>query len=410
MSQEIQTRGRTITLITLIVAGESVFFLPFVLARVFRPTLLDLFHVSNTELGLWFSIYGVVAMLSYLLGGPLADRFHARNLMAVALWLTSLGGVLMSLVPSSRIVLFLYAFWGFTTICLFWAAMIRATREWGGREFQGRAFGWLEGGRGAVAALVATLSFLLFAQIRNFPWVILAISAFTFLSGILVWIFIPRKPSEHSVTRTREVIRALKTLSGMRSSWLLTLIILCAYSGYKITDDYSLFAREVLGFSDVDAAGIGTIALWIRALVAIIAGYLADRFQRIGIMVFGFAFSLLGGLLLGLELGRGVATLILLNLGLTAVGIYAVRALYFSVMKEAKIPIGLTGTAVGLVSFAGFAPEIFISPWMGHLLDQNPGASGHADVFLLLAGFSFIGLVAGILFYRSSNIQMEQVV
>jgi hypothetical protein len=47
---------------------------------------------------------------------------------------------------------------------------------------------------------------------------------------------------------------------------------------------------------------------------------------------------------------------------------------------------------------------------MGRLLDQNPGASGHADVFLLLAGFSFIGLVAGILFYRSSNIQIEQVV
>jgi len=105
-----------------------------------------------------------------------------------------------------------------------------------------------------------------------------------------------------------------------------------------------------------------------------------------------------------------VATLILINLGLTAIGIYGVRALYFSVMKEAKIPIGLTGTAVGLVSFAGFAPEIFISPWMGRLLDQNPGASGHADVFLLLAGFSFIGLVAGILFYRSSNIQIEQVV
>jgi len=410
MPREIKTRGKTITLIILIIAGESVFFLPFVMARVFRPTILDLFQVSNTELGLWFSVYGLVAMLSYLLGGPLADRFHARNLMAFALWLTSLGGILMSLVPSSRVVLFLYAFWGFTTICLFWAAMIRATREWGGREFQGRAFGWLEGGRGAVAALVATLSFFLFAQVRNFPWVIMAISAFTFLSGVLVWIFIPRSSSGPNVNRTRDAIIALKSLLRLPNTWLLMIIILCAYSGYKITDDYSLFAREVLGFSEMNAAGIGTIALWIRALVAVLAGYLADRFHRIGIMVFGFAFSLLGGLLLGWELGEGVATLILLNLGLTAIGIYGVRALYFSVMKEAKIPLGLTGTAVGLVSFAGFAPEIFISPWMGHLLDQNPGAGGHADVFLLLAGFSLVGLVAGILFYRSSNIQMEQVV
>jgi MFS family permease len=403
MQLERQSRGKSITLFTLIIAGESIFFLPFVLARVFRPTLLDLFGISNTELGLWFSLYGVVAMVSYLLGGPLADRFPARNLMAIALWLTSVGGLLMSLVPSSTIMLWLYAFWGFTTICLFWAAMIRATREWGGTFFQGRAFGWLEGGRGGVAALLATLSFLLFSQIRNFQWVILATSAITLLSGIMVWVYIPLRSPVRSRRRNREVIRAVYTLLGMRSTWLLTIIILCAYSGYKITDDYSLFARDVLGFSKVNAAGIGTIALWIRALVAILAGYLADRFQRIGVIVVGFALTLAGGLLLGLEIFQGVTALLLMNLALTAAGIYAVRALYFAVMKEAKIPVGLTGTAVGMVSFAGFAPEIFISPWMGHLLDRSPGAAGHADVFMLLSAFALTGLVAGWLFHRTAR-------
>ena len=49
----------------------------------------------------------------------------------------------------------LYAYWGVTTILLFWAAMIRATREWGGASQQGRAFGILDGGRGAVAAGIA---------------------------------------------------------------------------------------------------------------------------------------------------------------------------------------------------------------------------------------------------------------
>jgi MFS family permease len=403
MQLEKRAKGKTITLITLIIAGESIFFLPFVLARVFRPTLLDLFHISNTELGLWFSIYGVVAMVSYLLGGPLADRFPARNLMAYALWLTAAGGVLMSLVPSSRFMLWLYAFWGFTTICLFWAAMIRATREWGGINFQGRAFGWLEGGRGGVAALMATLSFLLFSQVRNLQWVILATSAMTLLSGILVWVFIPRKSPEQAGTRSGEVIRAVFTLLRMRNTWLLAIIILCAYSGYKITDVYSLFARDVLGFSEVNAAGVGSIALWIRALVAVLAGYLADRFRRIGVIVVTFALTLAGGLLLGLEVFQGASTLLLLNLGLTAVGIYGVRALYFAVMQEAKIPVGLTGTAVGIVSFAGFAPEIFISPWMGHLLDRSPGAAGHADVFILLSAFALAGLVAAWLFQRSAR-------
>jgi nitrate/nitrite transporter NarK len=184
---------------------------------------------------------------------------------------------------------------------------------------------------------------------------------------------------------------------------LLTIIILCAYSGYKITDDYSLFAREVLGFSELNAAGIGTIALWIRALVAIMAGILADRFQRVGVILVAFALTLTGGLLIGLQIFQEIAALLLMNLVLTAAGIYAVRALYFSVMKEARIPVGLTGTAVGMVSFAGFAPEIFISPWMGHLLDRSPGAPGHADVFLLLSAFALTGLVASWLFYRSTG-------
>lgn len=403
MSRRSAGKGRTITLVSLIIAGEAIFFLPFVLARVFRPTLLELFQISNTELGLWFSVYGVVAMISYLVGGVLADRFPVRNLMATALWLTSGGGVMMAMVPSNKIMVLIYAFWGFTTICLFWAAMIRATREWGGDRFQGRAFGWLEGGRGGVAAMLATFAVLLFSVAGNFRLVILATSIFTFLSGWMVWMFIPLSLPERSGAPFPVVMQGIKRLVRMRSTWLLTVIVLCAYSGYKITDDFSLFAREVLGFSEISAAGIGTVALWLRALVAILAGYLADRFRRTEVITVSFAITLFGALLIGLGVFDGAAGLLLLNLALTAAGIYGVRALYFAVMKEAGFLPSLTGTAVGIVSFAGFAPEIFISPWMGHLLDRSPGATGHAHVFLLLSVFALVGLVASLFFRKTTR-------
>lgn len=402
MSRRTAGKGRTITLVSLIIAGEAIFFLPFVLARVFRPTLLELFQISNTELGLWFSVYGVVAMISYLVGGILADRFPVRNLMAMALWLTSGGGVLMAMLPSDKIMILIYAFWGFTTICLFWAAMIRATRAWGGDRFQGRAFGWLEGGRGAVAALLATFAVLLFSRVGNFRMVILATSLFTFLSGWMVWMFVPLSLPERSGTPFPVVMKGIKRLVHMRSTWLLTVIVLCAYSGYKITDDFSLFAREVLGFSEISAAGVGTVALWLRALVAILAGYLADRFRRIEVITLSFAFTLLGALLIGLGFFDGAVGLLLLNLALTAAGIYGIRALYFAVMKEAGYSLALTGTAVGIVSFAGFAPEIFISPWMGHILDRSPGATGHAHVFLLLSAFALVGLAASLIFQKTT--------
>ncbi|GAG23162.1 unnamed protein product, partial [marine sediment metagenome] len=93
-------------------AGEAVFFLPFVLPRVFRPTLLDVFHLTNFELGIAFSVYGVVAMLAYFPGGPLADRFSARKLMAFALLATSIGGLVMASIPSLAALKVLYGFWG----------------------------------------------------------------------------------------------------------------------------------------------------------------------------------------------------------------------------------------------------------------------------------------------------------
>lgn len=145
-----------IYLLLLILAGEAVFILPFVLPRIFRPTVLEIFELGNVELGLCFSIYGLVAVPSYLLGGPLADRFPPRKLIAIALWMTALGGILFATYPSFRTLQLLYGYWGFTTIFLFWAPMIKATRVWGGVTSQGKAFGLLDGGRGLTGFLFSS--------------------------------------------------------------------------------------------------------------------------------------------------------------------------------------------------------------------------------------------------------------
>ena len=160
---EMSSSRRAAVLFALICAGEAVFLLPFVLARVFRPTFLDVFGVTNLQLGTAFSAYGVVAMVAYFAGGPLADRYSARRLMAVALFATGAGGAYLATVPSPAGLNVLWGIWGATTILLFWAAMLRATREWGGTRSQGRAYGLLDGGRGLLAAVIASVTVVVFA-------------------------------------------------------------------------------------------------------------------------------------------------------------------------------------------------------------------------------------------------------
>src|SRR5690606_16076737 len=156
-----EPRSRWLGILVLIFAGETIFALPFHVARFFRPTLLAVFELDNAGLGDVFAVYGIVAMLANFPGGPIADRFSPRRLMALSLFATAAGAPLIVLWPDAHVLALVYGLWGASTILLFWAAMIRATREWGQAGAQGLAFGCLDGGRGLVAAAMASVGVLL---------------------------------------------------------------------------------------------------------------------------------------------------------------------------------------------------------------------------------------------------------
>lgn len=389
----------------LILAGEAAFILPFVLARVFRATVLDVFHINNTELGYCFSVYGIVAVFSYFFGGPLADRYPPRKLMGIALLLTALGGLVYANNPTLQTLAILYGFWGFTTIFLFWAAMIKATRVWGGTRNQGKAFGFLDGGRGLVGALFGLLGIFVFSffvsdphieltpaeQTEAFQSVIYISSTIVAIIGIVVFFFL--KLDDKKEVRTTDKITLKSTLLVLKlpAVWLMMVIILCAYVGYKITDIISLYAKEVMLYSEVDAAKTGTFLLFIRPIVGVTVGFLADRSKPSIYLCVGFLLSIIGaGLFASGILSENLNVLFFVSIIITAVGVYAARVLYFAVMEEGKIPLALTGTAVGVVSFIGYTPEVFAGPAIGYFLDANPGEVGHQNVFWMLMVFSII--------------------
>jgi sugar phosphate permease len=397
-------------MLALIVAGETVFVLPFVVARVFRTSFLSVFGLSNLQLGGAFSIYGIVAMLSYFFGGPLADRYAARLLISVALAATAAGGLLFATIPSIGMLALLYGFWGMTSILLFWAALIRATREWGGDAEQGRAYGILDGGRGLLAALLASATVALFAHLlpadvatatplqrrAALQEIILICSAFTLFAALLAWAVLPAKTlrAADDLAASFAGIRVAARLPGV---WLQALIIVCAYVAYKATDNFGLYAHDVLGYDEVAAARIGTISFWTRPFAALLTGLLADRISGSRALIAGFAVLAIGAVMLGLDLlPMTIPALLIATVITTSLGIYGVRGVYYAVMNEARVPLAVTGSAVGLVSVIGYTPDIFAGPLIGWLLDRDPGAAGHHHVFLTVAGFAVVGIAASI--------------
>ena len=404
-------------LLLVILAGESVFILPFVLSRVFRPTVLEVFDLTATELGLCFSVYGIVAFISYPFGGILADKFQPRKLIASALWLTALGGLLYSTFPSYATLKILYGFWGFTTIFLLWAPMIKATRVWGGAKSQGRAYGFLDGGRGLVGALFGTLGVLIFSLFITteiveattvdrqaaFKQVILVSSALVILVGVLVWFFLKldRDIEKEIVLDKISASRIIQVLR-LPAVLLLMVIILCGYVGYKITDVISQYAEEVMLYDQVESAKVGTFLLFIRPVVGIAIGFLADRTQTTFWLLVSFIVTFFGAFLFASGIVvDSEALLFFISILVVATGVYAARSLYFAVMQKGRIPLILTGTAVGLISWIGYTPDIFAGPAMGILLDAHPGElQGHQNVFWMLAGFSLVGGIAAWYYHK----------
>ncbi len=411
---------RILMMVALVVAGEAVFFLPFVFPRVFRPTILEVFNLSNTELGEAFACYGLVAMAAYALGGPLADLFSPRRLLAIALVSTAVGGVVLWCIPSLQTLKWIYGYWGFTTIALFWSALIRATREWGGQFSQGAAFGLLDGGRGLFAAatgsvLVAIYASLLPYQIESaslatrtvaLKRVILVIVIITVGAAMLTVLFLPKHTPAAAANRPKMTLRGMLHIATMPVVWLQAIIIICAYVGYKATDDFSLYAKEVLHVNEVEAAKIGTYSLWMRPPAAIAAGFLADRFSVTKITIASFLLLIAGSAVLATPTMTGSMYVpYMLTVVCASLGICALRGLYYAVMEEIHVPLAFTGSAVGLVSVIGYTPDVFMGPAMGYLLDRSPGAGGHRDVFLMVAAFAVVGLIATVMLIRFNRPQ-----
>jgi nitrate/nitrite transporter NarK len=398
---------RIIFMLALVLAGELIFGLPFHTTRFFRPTFLQVFGFSNTQLGDVFAVYGITAMLAYFPGGVIADHYSPRSLMTFSLFATAAGGLYMATFPGASQLTALYGFWGVSTVLLFWSAMITATREWGGDRSQGKAFGILDGGRGLVAAAfavfaVAVLGLYIPADVsllsdterrQGFRAVILLYSGATAVAGCLIWLVLPKSLGSAN--------SHVKPLAGMLAVlrrpivWAQAFVIVCAYCGFKGSDNYSLYAVQVLGMDEVSAAKLTAYASYLRPVAAVCAGILADRFSTSRIISITFIVLVVSYAILAIAgPSASWSNIIFANLFISFFAVFALRGVYFALLEESKTPKHLTGSTVGFISLVGYTPDIFFAPIGGRILDSASVLVGHQRYFMFLTGLAVAGLLA----------------
>jgi hypothetical protein len=295
------------------------------------------------------------------------------------------------------------------------------TRSWGGNDQQGLAYGLLDGGRGLLAAVLASLGVLAFASAFPLGYdsatltekgvilrqVIYGYTAATAAVGVMVWFTLRGIPAETETKHDSGWATALtqfRAVVKLKVVWLQATVLVCAYSSYKAFDQYALFAVRGHGIDEIDAAQIVTAGAWTRPVAALALGLLGDRFGISRMAVVCFVLLIISHSLFAFTgQALGSLSMILLNTLVTGVAIFGLRGLYFGLLEEGQIPLAVTGTAVGLVSVIGYTPDVYVAAIAGYLIDQNPGLLGFQHLFVLLLAFSIVGALAALAFTREAT-------
>jgi sugar phosphate permease len=228
------TLRRWMIMLCLCLSGGVIYLLPF-LREIYYLPMQEALQLTNTQLGVLMSVFGVTAMISYFPGGWLADKVGPKRLITISMISTGLAGLYFATFPSYRICIAVHAFWGVSVTFTFWAALIKATRSWAPSTQQGRAFGILESGRGVAGVVTSAALLALFAKLGSeafgLSWVIVMFSIMDILIGIMAWFVLEDskpgpadRPEEGMKIGVQDILKVIK----MPVTWLIALIILTA--------------------------------------------------------------------------------------------------------------------------------------------------------------------------------------
>ncbi|MCS3468775.1 MFS family permease [Pseudomonas sp. JUb42] len=398
--------SRYFQLMLLVLAAGAIYPILY-LRQVYQTTMLEVFHINHSELGYLYSMLGTIFLLSYLPSGWLADRIAPRFLIFFSLIATGALGLWYSTAPSLSGLMIIFASWGLTTGLTFWASVLKRVKMIAQHSEQGRFFGILDGGRGLVEALLATVALGLFAystQTRGesaaegFKHVVY-LYAFTCIAiGCVLVLLKDPKPAADAARQEQggfNLLADLTTLVKIPELWLVTAIVFCGYHIFWATYSFSDYLQGG-GMTAVMAGTITTIKLWMRPVGGMGGGWLGDKFSNISVLVVALFLASLA--MIGLIVFPALNSLSLLISTVIFIGLmtYAIRGLYWAILDTCNIPLRITGLAIGIVSVVGYLPDTFIPLINGYLTEHFPGAFGYQLYFGYIACVGLLGTLAAL--------------
>ncbi|KWF17314.1 MFS transporter [Burkholderia pseudomultivorans] len=398
--------GRYLQLALLVCAAGAIYSMLY-LRQFYQHTMLDLFRISRMQLSYLYSALGVTFLICYLPSGWLADRLSPRGLIGFSLAATGALGFWYASAPSYGALLAIFCGWGLTTGLAFWTPVIKHVKTIALPTEQGRFFGFLDGGRGLIEALLATASLACFAWLVESPGVspagalrqvIVGYSVLCIALGVLLLLVKDASASaaghadDAAPADKPPLVQDLLTLARNRRLWVFALIVFCGYHlSWAIYSISPYLQQEGVGMSIVAAGFVASLKLWMRPVGGIGGGFIGDRVGTLNVLGAALFFAALA--LVALIVFPSFNQVLLFACVVTVIGLltYAVRGLYWSVLERCDVPPRITGLAIGIISLLGYSPDVFLPLLNGWLTTAYPGMYGYQLYFGYVACASAVG-------------------
>jgi len=399
----------------IVVAAGSIYPLLY-LRQNFEISILESFDITQTQLRYCSSMLGFIFMISYVPSGWLADRFSSRKLLASSLVATALIGMWFSTMPSYSSLLFIYGAWGIATGLTFWSAHIKLVAMLANKDQQGKFFGILDGGRGLVEAILATLAIALFAYVLSQEpgstsmalqqVIYLYIVVLLLVAPLVYWLLDDFDESaSDNKTSDSNFKNDLMTVLRHREIWLCAICIICGYQLFYATYSFSAYLQENFGLSAVAVGTITVAKLWMRPIGGITAGFIGDWSSPEKVLCILLVLASLSLALMAFLPTNSASILMLVVVLLIGLLTYGVRGIYWATLGGCNVPNKIKGLAIGMISMIGYFPEFYLPLISAPLLELYPGGTGYKIYYLIISIFGIMGAYAAYLLGRPKAIR-----
>lgn len=366
------------------------------------------------QIGNIMSVISIIATISYIFGGPLADKFRPKVLLIFCCLSTSVCSLLMITFPPYELMLPLQGLLALCALLPHWCPLAKFLTSLGKNSEQtNKIWGYYSAVVGASGALIG---FICTAVLNAFDartgmriTVLIYVALEVFCACVLP--LVDKSKKEDYLEKSNDLnLKSILKIFTMPKVWLVYIVNTCFYMIGLTTMYFDPMLSNVFGVSLAMIALINTIrSNFVRILTGPLSGQLAASLHtslKAQLVLFGIAAV---GLIMMILIPWSPSTLVLALVAITIIAFAASVAYGSPNLSDAGVPDKYFGTAVGFMAVANTIPDIFVHPIAGRYV-ENHGTSGYKTIFFVSLCMMVVGALFNVILirYRERELAAEK--